>query len=140
MRLRIKLIIHLFLFGTSSLFAQQADVIIGKYHLPNKLDVQIFKNKDKYYGKIIALNGYENGQTKDINNFDKSKQKEPLIGKLIIRDLEYDEGKKEWINGSIYGSEKGLIFSFKITKVRGKEIEVVASKYFFRRTLKWGRI
>ena len=33
-------------------YAQQTDVIIGKYHLPNDLDVEIFKDQGKYFGKI----------------------------------------------------------------------------------------
>ncbi len=39
---------------TSILFAQQADMIIGKYSLPNKLDIEIFEDNGKYFGKIIA--------------------------------------------------------------------------------------
>jgi len=48
------------LFYSSISFAQQSDIIIGKYRLPNKLEIEIYKNKGKYFGKIIALNGFEN--------------------------------------------------------------------------------
>ncbi|MCD4679962.1 MAG: DUF2147 domain-containing protein [Bacteroidales bacterium] len=68
--LKLTLTISLIILLTSVSFAQQDDIIIGNYHLPNKLDVEIFKNSGKYYGKIIALNGFEDGQTKDINNPD----------------------------------------------------------------------
>jgi len=40
----------------------------------------------------------------------------------------------------MYGPEKGIVFNLKITKIRQDEIEVVGSKYFFWRTLKWARI
>ena len=76
--LRLSFIISIFVFVSSYTFAQQADEIIGKYHLPNDLDVEIFKNNGKYFGEIIALNNFEDGQTKDINNRDESKQNEPL--------------------------------------------------------------
>ena len=127
-------------FISVSLFAQKADDIIGKYHLPNKLDVKIFKHKNKFYGKIIALNNFEDGQTTDINNDDKDKQNTPLIGMVIIKDLEYDSENKEWINGKMYGPEKGLFFNLKVTEMRKNEIKVVGSKYLFWHTLVWKKI
>ena len=130
----------LFLIITSIIFAQKADDIIGKYHLPNKLDIQIFKHKEKFYGKIIALNNFEDGQTTDINNDNKEKQNKPLIGMIIIKDLEFDNTDKEWINGKMYGPEKGMFFDLKITELRKNEIEVVGSKFFFWKTLIWEKI
>jgi uncharacterized protein (DUF2147 family) len=130
----------IFLFATTSSLAQKADDIIGKYRLPNKLDVEIYKSNDKYFGKIIALNGYENGQTKDIKNPDESKQKNLLIGKVIVNDLEFDPKDKIWINGKMYGPEKGMVFNLKITKIEEKEIEIVGSKFLFWKTLKWLKI
>ena len=72
--LKLILITYLVVFSTTYTMAQQPDVIIGKYHLPNKLDIEIFKNNGEYFGKIIALNGFEDGQTIDTNNPDKSKR------------------------------------------------------------------
>ena len=126
-------------YGINS-FAQKADDIIGKYHLPNKLDVEIVKDNGKYYGKIIALNGYENGRTKDVKNPDKSKRNDLLLNKIILKDLEFDNQKKTWINGQMYAPEKGMIVNLTITKIRDKEIEVVGSKYFFWRTLIWEKL
>ena len=138
--LRLSFIISIVIFMTSYTFAQQADEIIGKYHLPNDLNVEIFENDGKYFGRIIALNNFEDGQTKDVNNRDESKQNESLIGKVIIKDLEYNKEKKQWLNGSMYGPEKGMVFNLKITGIEQKEIEVVGSKYFLWRTLKWEKI
>ncbi len=127
-------------FSISVIFAQQADDVIGKYRLPNNLDVEIFKGNNKYLGKIVALNGYENGVTKDFKNPDKSKQNGPLLGKVIIENLEFDSDEKQWINGSMYGPEKGMVFNLKVTEIRDDEIEIVGSKYFFRRTLEWEKL
>ncbi|MFK5854874.1 MAG: DUF2147 domain-containing protein [Bacteroidota bacterium] len=138
--LKISLIVLTLLTITSTVVAQQADEIIGKYHLPNDLDVEIYKNNNTYSGKIIGLNDYKDGQTKDINNPEKSKQDDPLIGMVIINNLEYNKEKKEWVNGKMYGPEKGMIFNLKITEVGEKDIEVVGSKYFFWHTMKWGKI
>ncbi len=125
---------------TSILFAQQADIIVGKYSLPNKLDIEIFEQSGKYFGKIIALNGFENGQLIDINNPDRSKRNDLLLGKLIIKDLEYDKEEKKWINGSMYGAEKGLYFNLLIAEVREKEISVVGSKFVMRKYIEWKKI
>jgi hypothetical protein len=120
--------------------AQSADEIIGKYHLPNKLDIEIYKVNNTYSGKIIALNGFEEGQIKDINNPEELKRKDMLVGMEIIKNLRYDKDKNEWIDGNMYGPEKGMIFNLKITEIREKEIEVVGSKYFFWHTLEWERL
>ena len=125
---------------TSILFAQQADIIVGKYSLPNKLDIEIFEQSGKYFGKIIALNGFENGQLIDINNPDRSKRNDLLLGKLIIKDLEYDKEEKKWINGSMYGAEKGMYFNLLITEVRANEITVVGSKFVMRKYIEWKKI
>ena len=138
--LKLKLTISLITLLTSISFAQQADIIIGKYRLPNELDIEIFKNNKKYFGKIIALNGFEKGQGKDINNPDHSKRNDSLLGKVIIRDLEYDQEGKKWIKGSMYGAEKGMVFNLKIVEVRQNEIVVVGSKFVMRKTLKWEKL
>jgi uncharacterized protein (DUF2147 family) len=128
------------IFLASVAIAQNADDVIGKYRLPNNLDVEIFKNNNKYFGKIIALNGYEDGETKDFKNPDKTKRNELLLGKVIIENLEFDKDDKQWINGNMYGPEKGMVFNLKVTEIRDEEIEIVGSKYFFRKTLIWKMI
>jgi hypothetical protein len=138
--IRLKLIVSLTILITTYTFGQQADEIIGKYHLPNDLDIEIFKDHGKYFGKIIALNGYKDGQTRDFKNPDMSKRNDLLLGKVIIEGLEFDHKKNVWINGSMYGPEKGMVFNLKVTEIGEKEIEVVGSKYFMWRTLKWIKI
>ena len=133
-------IMVILVFSASGVFAQQAEDVIGKYRLPNNLDIEIFKDENKYFGKIVALNGYENGETKDFKNPDKSKRNEFLLGKVIIENLELDKEKKQWINGSMYGPEKGMVFNLKITEIKQNEIVVVGSKYFFRKTIKWEKL
>ena len=138
--LRLSFIISFVIFMATFSYAQKADELIGKYHLPNDLDVEIFKNDGKYFGKIIALNNFKDGQIKDVNNPEESKQNEALIGKVIIKNLEYNQEKEQWLNGSMYGPEKGMVFNLKITEMREKEIEVVGSKYVMWRTLQWEKI
>ena len=134
-----KLIAIMLLLNAGFLAAQQADDLIGTYRLPNDLEIEIFKTGDQYSGKIVALNGYQNGQTKDVKNPNKAKRNDLLLGKVIIEGLEFDEQEKEWVDATIYGPEKGMLANLKVTEMRDNEIEVVASKYFFWRTLKWQR-
>ena len=139
--LKINLILlFILIFNFASFAAAKPDDIIGKYHLPNKLDIEIFKIKDKYYGKIIALNGYKDGVTKDFKNPDASKQNDLLLSKVIINSLEFDNIEKQWVNGSMYGPEKGMVFNLKVTEIRENEIEVVGSKYLFWHTLMWKKL
>ncbi len=138
--LRAIMIISIIILSASMLLAQQADIIIGKYRLPNKLVIEIFESSGKYFGKIIALNGFENGQLNDINNPNRSLRKDPLIGKLIIKNLEYDKYERKWINGSMYGAEKGLYFDLLIAEVRENEIVVIGSKFIMRKSIEWEKL
>jgi len=121
-------------------FSQQADDIIGKYRLPNELDIEIFKVDNRYFGKIIALNGYENGQTVDLKNPEKTKRNNLLMGMIIIENLRYDIDEKKWFDGKMYGPEKGMVFNLKIVEVSNNKATVVGSKYFFWHTVEWQRI
>lgn len=138
--LKIKLTVSLLLFTASFLFAQKGEEIIGKYHLPNNLDVEIFELNKKYFGKIIALNGFENGQTTDVNNPDISRNSDSLIGKVIIKDLEYNRKEQQWINGNMYSPERGMCFDLKITEIKQNEIVAIGSKYFIWKTVEWQKI
>ncbi len=133
-------IVSILLFTAALGFAQKADDLIGKYYLPNQLEVEIYKTGDKYFGKIIALNDYEGGQTKDIKNPDKSKQNDPLLGMEIIKNLEFDADEKQWLNGEMYGLEKGLVLNLKVTEMHEKKIIVIGSKYIFKKTLEWKKL
>jgi hypothetical protein len=137
---RIMQTMFLLMFTAGVLFAQNADDIIGKYRLPNGMDIEIYKNGDVYDGKIIALHNYEEGETKDVNNPDKSKRDEPLVGKEIIHGLKFDKDDKQWVDGTMYGPEKGIVLNLKVTEMHDDEIVVTGSKYLFWKTLRWKKL
>jgi len=137
---KLIIILSILSLALSFALAQQPDDIIGEYRLPNQLDVEIYKQNHKYYGKIIGLGDLDLEHQRDINNPDQDFQDEPLLSKIIIKDLEYDKSEHQWLDGSMYGPEKGLIFNLKVTEIRETEIEVVGSKYFFWKTLTWKKI
>ncbi len=113
------------------------DKIIGKWILPDNIRIEIFKKNNKFYGKIIDLSGFNDGQTKDVKNPDKSNRKDELIGKIIISDLEYDSNLKQWIDGTIYAPQKGIELNLKINYANGNELEAEASKLFFWKSIVW---
>jgi hypothetical protein len=129
-----------FLFISTLSNAQKADDIIGKYRLPNGLDVEIFKAGTSYSGKIIVLNNYEDGETKDVKNPDKAKRNDPLVGKIILQNLKFNPEDNTWIEGNLYGAEKGIFLNLKVAEMKEKEITVIGSKYFFHKTLVWKKI
>jgi len=134
----IKIISLFILFFTTTIFAQQADDIVGKYHLPNDLDVEIFKDGKTYSGKIIALNNYP--EKKDIKNSDKSKRDDLLLGKVIITKLKFNSNEKEWEDGKMYGPDKGITVNLEVTEFNDNEITIVGSKFVFWKTMKWKKI
>jgi len=133
-------IIVVLILTVSALKAQHADAILGKYLLPNGLKVKIFKIDNKYYGEITELEGFVNGEVYDVENPDESKREELLVGKVIIWNLVYDEQKKRWIEGRMYGPDKGITVDLEILEVNRNTILIEGSKYFFSKEMKWKRL
>ena len=89
--------------------------------------IEIYKTDGKYSGRIVWMkNPNEAGQPRtDKNNPDKSKQSQPIVGLIILRNFIFD-GKNEWEDGTIYDPENGKTYSSTISlkdketlKVRG---------------------
>ena len=115
---------------SSGYSVKQEDKILGNWLLPDNLEIEIFKKGNKFYGKIIDVYGFNDGQEKDIHNPDKSKRNDNLIGKIIISDLQYDQKTGRWINGTIYAPQKGLTLDLTILKINGETLEAKGSKLF----------
>ncbi|MDA3952716.1 MAG: DUF2147 domain-containing protein [Bacteroidales bacterium] len=117
-----------------------ADKIIGKWILPDNINIEIYKENNKYFGKIIDISGFNNGQTKDVKNSDKNRQNDKLLGKIIISNLEYDSKQKKWVRGTIYAPQKGIELNLKINYAKDNELEAEASKLFFWKSIIWGKL
>jgi uncharacterized protein (DUF2147 family) len=105
-----------------------ADDVIGVWqtHGDKPAKVQIYKNGDRYDGKIIFLQfTLDNGKPLlDKNNADAAKQTRPVLGLVILTGFRFDTD--EWTDGDIYDPEKGKTYSCTMTlkdkntlKVRG---------------------
>lgn len=107
-----------------SAFSQaiSADAVIGTWLTGSgKGKVQIYKEGDKYNGKIVWLKEptYEDGKPKmDKHNPDKTKQATPTLGLNMLKGFIFDGDK--WSSGTIYDPENGKTYSCKITWREGK--------------------
>jgi uncharacterized protein (DUF2147 family) len=107
----------LFLSPVLKLSAQDfsADDILGIWLNEDKdAHVEIYKEGNKYFGKIIWLKNPiddETGKPKlDNKNEDESLQTRPVMGLLLLKDFVFD-GDDEWEDGEIYDPKSGKTYS-----------------------------
>lgn len=120
----IKKLVILFVVISANLIAQTTnkDALLGTWLTGSgKGKVQIYKEGDKYNGKIVWLKEptYPDGKQKvDKNNPDKTQNTKPLLGLNMLKNFVFDEDK--WTEGTIYDPENGKTYSCKITWRDGK--------------------
>lgn len=124
---------------------KQGDEILGRYRLPNQLEIEIYRNTEaggghRYEGKIVTLNNFEKGQTTDENNPDRGERNKPLLGKVIIKGLQYHPTTSQWTGGTIYASEKGMTVNLNVKSVSDTAAIAEASKLFFSKTVTWKKV
>ena len=114
------------------------DVIIGEW-LSQEKDgkISIFKQGDKFYGKISW--GKTPGR-KDTNNPDVKLRNRDLIGLVILQDFKYTGSA--WEDGKIYDPKSGKTYDC-ILKVKDNnkvlEIRGYVGVPMFGRTATWTR-
>jgi uncharacterized protein (DUF2147 family) len=112
------------IFLSANIIAQTTnkDALLGTWLTgSSKGKVQIYKEGDKYSGKIVWLKepNREDGTPKlDRHNPDKAKQTNPILGLNMLKGFVFDEDK--WVDGTIYDPENGKTYSCKITWRDGK--------------------
>jgi len=115
--------------STTSRFQQEdsADIIgVWKTGEGNAI-VRIYKNGEKYQGKIVWLkepNDPETGKPKlDKNHPDESIRTRPILGLINIWGFTYKE-KNVWEDGNIYDPKNGNTYSCSIKMINSKILEV----------------
>ena len=91
-----------------------ADDIIGTWLNEDKdAHVTIFKDGDKYFGKVSWIKDpidEETGKPKlDKHNPDPELQKRPSLGIMLLTDFVFDDD--EWEDGEIYDPKNGKTYS-----------------------------
>lgn len=125
---KIQLFLFMILFSLQVLAQDNPDACLGTWLTGSKKGhVQIYKQGDKYFGKIVWLkepNDPATGKPKlDVKNPDAQKQSRPLVGMVNLRDFKYD-GDKVWEDGKIYDPENGKEYSCKIKLVNANQLDV----------------
>ncbi len=105
----------LLMLSTTAIFAQ-ADKIVGTW-LSEEKDgkIEVYKQNGKYFGKLVWISedvGPDGKAPKrDVNNPDAAKRNEPLKGKVLMKNLSWDEDDEEWTDGTIYDPKSGSTYS-----------------------------
>lgn len=113
-------------FGHS--MADNPDAIIGLWKTGDgKGIVQVYKEGDAYFGKIVWLqepNDPKTGKPKlDTKNDDPKARTRPILGLVNLRDFKFIK-KDSWKEGKIYDPKTGNDYSCKITMIDNNTIEV----------------
>ena len=125
-------------------FSQNADAITGTWLNEEKeAKIEIFKNGNKYFGKIIWLkfpNNEQNVAKTDVHNPEEKLRGRKIMGLQILWDFEYVSGSL-WENGKIYDPKKGKTYSCKMTLVNKNKLDVRGFVGFslIGRTTTWTR-
>ena len=121
-----------------------ADKVIGVWKTGSgKGMVKIYKENNKYYGKLVWLKepNDENGKPKvDKNNSEETLRSRALLGLINLRDFVY-KGDKVWEEGKIYDPENGSDYSceMKLTDDNTLEVRGFIGVSLFGRTDVWKR-
>ena len=125
MKKLITLLVVIFLSANTFSQTTNKDALIGTWLTGSgKGKVQIYKEGDKYNGKIVWLKepNREDGTPKlDRNNSDKALQSRPILGLNMLKGFVFDEDK--WVDGTIYDPENGKTYSCKMTH-KGDHLDV----------------
>ena len=121
--------LFLLLVGTSfTPFSDNPDAIVGVWKTgEGNAMVRIYKNGEKYQGKIVWLkepNDPETGKPKqDKNHPEEATRTRPVLGMINIWSFSYKETNL-WDDGKIYDPKNGSTYSCTIKMINPNTLEV----------------
>lgn len=125
--------------------ADKTDAVTGVWFTEEKdAKVEIYKDGDRFSGKIVWIKEPKNSEGKDKtdkHNPDESKKSRKIVGMKMMWGFVYDEDNV-WEDGEIYDAKSGKTYSCKMTLSNdGKTLEVRGYIGFsmFGRTTVWTR-
>ncbi len=133
------------LMGIGFAKANNADALVGFWKTgEGNAVVQIYKQGDAYFGKIVWLKepiDPTTGKPKiDSKNEDPSLKGRPLLSMVNLRDFKFIK-TNHWEDGKIYDPKSGEDYSCKLTMVDNNTLEVrgYVGISLFGRTDTWKR-
>ena len=121
--------LFLFLIISQPIFAQQkSDAIIGTWLSEAKdLKVEVFKQKNQYFGKMIwfdcPVNTPPMEHYRDKANPNPNLRNRSWLGMILLQNLVFD-GKSEWENGDIYDPNSGSTYRSKVKLLDAQTLHV----------------
>ncbi|WP_158250496.1 DUF2147 domain-containing protein [Aquimarina sp. I32.4] len=111
MKFIITLVISCFIISSSTV---SPETYIGKWKIEGGSIIEIYKEGDTFFGKINkrADNPLSNINGLDNKNPIKELQKRPLLGMIILDQLQYDHGVLS--DGTIYNADSGKAYDVKV--------------------------
>ena len=105
----ITLLCILSLISAKGLLSQENKIIGTWLNEEATSHIRIFKaTNGNYYGKIEWLK--TEPERLDVHNPNPEKQKQPLMGLLILRGFSYNTDEAQWENGTIYDPKVGKTY------------------------------
>lgn len=93
---------------------KESDILGVWFNEEKDAKVEIYKENDMVYGKVVWLeepNEPDTGEPKlDDENSDEELQKRPIMGLLLVKEFNY-EGEGLWEDGDIYDPKNGKTYS-----------------------------
>jgi uncharacterized protein (DUF2147 family) len=133
------------LLGATTVFAQKADAILGKWVNPSgEGQIQIYKKGTLYFGKLAYLkfpNDENTGKPKtDTKNPEPSLQSRPILGLEILKSFSFD-GDDVYEDGTIYDPKSGKTYKCKMT-IDGNKLKIrgYIGVSLFGRSEVWTRV
>jgi len=136
-----KLSLLILLIITTTAFNAQS--IVGKWKTiddetgEEKSVVEIFKRRNKFYGKVVDINDPSKRSSRCTLCSDNRKD-QAILGMEIIKDLEQDGDEFE--DGTILDPKNGKIYDCKIWLENQNTLNVRGYVAFFYRTQEWIRV
>lgn len=131
-------------FITMASAATNPDDIVGVWETANhKAHIQIYKEGNKYFGKMIWLkepNTPKGTPKLDDHNPDPALKGKPIMGLVLLRNFTYDDG--EWSGGHIYDPEGGKLYKsyMKLKDAKTLSLRGYIGVSLFGRTEVWTRV
>ena len=116
----LKTLMFFLIVGNNSVFP--GDQLIGEYWTESKEGkIAIYKCSNQYCGKII----WRKEVIKDAKNPDPKLRSKSVVGLEFMKGFEYDEKKKQWIDGTVYSIDNGNTYSGKMwLEDKGKTLKM----------------
>lgn len=125
---KVRICLFLLFLSMQALAGTNPDACLGTWLTGSKKGhVQIYKQGDKYFGKIVWLKDPNDPATgkplTDSKNPDVHKKNRHLLGLVNLHGFKY-EGNNTWDDGKIYDPETGKEYSCKIKLTSANQLDV----------------